>query len=58
MNQDIVIIRTNYCDLCGKKFNSITKRKYCDSCRRLEFRKNLKMAEAIKRMKCYGKKAY
>lgn len=58
MNQEIINIRTNYCELCGKKFTNTTKRKFCESCRKLEFRRNLKMAESIKRMKIYGKKTY
>lgn len=44
------------CRLCGIKIKAATNRRFCKSCRALEFRRNIKMAEAIKRSRHDGQK--
>jgi Zn finger protein HypA/HybF involved in hydrogenase expression len=54
MNQEIVQKRKCICRLCGKEFTSTTNRRYCAICRRVEFRLNIQMSEAIKRSRLHG----
>ena len=58
MREEIIKKHTCTCHLCGARFRAATERRLCASCRRLEWRRNLKMSENIRRSKIYGKKTY